>query len=105
MAAGLSALQRLFPTDILAGNRTAAPYPPQDSVHALISLVAERNPHSAAVLAPTGRAAVTYAQLEERATRLALGLRECIYWSDLIGLIFERSIEMIVSILGVLKLG
>ena len=95
-------------TDILLGNRTVASYPPQESVHALISLAAGRNPQSPALLVPTGsggRNMVTYAQLEARAIRLAAGLRDCTYRSDLIGLVFERSIEMIVSILGVLKLG
>jgi surfactin family lipopeptide synthetase C len=74
------------------------------SVHEMFEAQAERTPATAAV-AFAGES-ISYRELNERANRLArrlqtLGLRP----ESLCGLCVERSIEMLVGVLGILKTG
>ncbi|HEV7515064.1 MAG TPA: amino acid adenylation domain-containing protein, partial [Thermoanaerobaculia bacterium] len=85
-----------------AGSRTA--YPREESIPALFGAVAARVPERVA-LAAQG-VAVTYGELDRRADRLARRLRRHRVGPDvLVGLYLERSLEMIVAMLGVLKAG
>jgi len=77
---------------------------PEACIHELVQAQAERTPDRIAVIA--GEAALTYRELEDRASRLArrllrLGVRP----GDRVGLCVERSVSMLCSILGVLKAG
>jgi amino acid adenylation domain-containing protein len=77
---------------------------PEACIHELVQAQAERTPDR--IAAVDGEAALTYRELEDRASRLAhrllrLGVRP----GDRVALCVERSVSMLCSILGVLKAG
>ncbi|MFI6025990.1 amino acid adenylation domain-containing protein [Amycolatopsis magusensis] len=85
-------------------NDTAADFPEDRCVHELFEEVVRAQPDAPAVAA-SGET-VSYRELNHRANRLAKLLREHGAGpGDLVGVCLERSIEMIVSVLGVLKSG
>jgi len=87
-----------------AWNATAAPPPADSCIHDLIAAQAARTP--AAVAVAFGAERLTYAELDGRADRLAARLRGLgIGPESRVGLCVERSIGMVVGILGVLKAG
>ncbi|MCY1078719.1 non-ribosomal peptide synthetase [Archangium lansingense] len=74
-------------------------------VHALIEAQAARTPEALAVVAADG-ATLTYAQLMERAHRLANFLRaRGVRPEARVGLCLERSLDMVVALLGILEAG
>ncbi|MEW5930137.1 MAG: amino acid adenylation domain-containing protein, partial [Gemmatimonadota bacterium] len=86
-----------------AWNATAADYPPA-CLHELVAAQAERTPGAVAVVFEGE--ALTYAELEARANRLAhhlagLGVRP----ETRVGVCAERSAELVVALLGTLKAG
>ncbi len=85
-------------------NDTAKEYPADKLVFQLFEQQAEQNPDNIAVA--FGDQRLTYAELNERANQLAHYLRLRGVGPEVrVGLCFERSLEMIVSLLGVLKAG
>ncbi len=91
---------------------TAAPaeYPREAAVAGLFVRQAAETPEAVAVVWPAtaGRAEqrLTYRELDERSNRLAHYLRRLGVGPDvLVGLCVERSIEMVVGLLGILKAG
>nr|AHZ46176.1 NRPS [uncultured bacterium 14-4D] len=85
-------------------NATASDYPREACVHELIAAQAERTPDKVAV--SFGEASLSYAELEERSNRLArylttMGVGE----ESRVGVYLERSLEMVVALVGVLKAG
>ncbi|HBB87820.1 MAG TPA: hypothetical protein DC047_09415 [Blastocatellia bacterium] len=85
-------------------NNTARAYPYDKCVHELFEAQVERTPSAIAVVADDRQ--LTYAELNERANQLARFLRRFGIGPDsLVGLCVDRSLEMIVGILGVLKAG
>ncbi|MDO3682170.1 amino acid adenylation domain-containing protein, partial [Paenibacillus ehimensis] len=85
-------------------NATAADYPRDQTIHGLIEAQAERTPDQTAVYFEGER--LTYRELNERANRLARTLRARGVTKDrLVGLMTERSLDLIVGIVGVLKAG
>jgi len=93
-------------------NDTAADYPDKLCIHQLVEQQAERAPDAVAVVAPArqvtdgGERHLTYRQLNERANRLAHYLRKRGVGPDtLVGICAERSIDMMVGLLGILKAG
>ncbi|HEY4573510.1 MAG TPA: condensation domain-containing protein, partial [Thermoanaerobaculia bacterium] len=77
---------------------------PEACIHELVQAQVGRTPGR--IAAVDGEAALTYRELEDRASRLAhrllrLGVRP----GDRVGLCVERSVSMLCSILGVLKAG
>ncbi len=73
-------------------------------VHEVIAQQAQRAPGATALL--FGDEALSYAQLDRRANRLAHRLRSLGVGPDvLVGIAMERSVEMVVAILGILKAG
>lgn len=85
-------------------NRTDHPYRQDSCIHDLIAEQAARTPEAVALVCEDRR--VSYRELDERANRLAQHLRTLGVGPDVVvGCCFERSIEMVVGLLGVLKAG
>ncbi|HEU4556635.1 MAG TPA: AMP-binding protein, partial [Longimicrobium sp.] len=89
---------------VVEWNHTEAEYPRDVCVHELFEAQAARTPGAVAVVAE--EAELTYAELDERANRLAHHLvRLGVGHEARVGVCLERGIEMIVSLLAVLKAG
>ncbi|GHC63187.1 amino acid adenylation domain-containing protein [Streptomyces cinnamoneus] len=74
------------------------------TIHGLFADVARRRPEAVAVV--DGATRLTYAQLDERAGHVASGLHALgARPGDLIGVALDRTAELIVTLLGVLKAG
>ncbi|KEK20755.1 non-ribosomal peptide synthetase, partial [Bacillus gaemokensis] len=85
-------------------NDTATEYPCEKTIHQLFEEQVERTPDHVAVLFENQH--LTYRELNERANQLARTLRgEGVQADQLVGIMVERSLEMIVGILGILKAG
>jgi amino acid adenylation domain-containing protein len=89
----------------LAGfNDTAQAYPHEQCFHQLFETQVERTPEAVAVV--SGDKQCSYRELNARANQLARFLKRFGVGPDsLVGLCVERSPEMIVGILGILKAG
>ncbi|MDR7123167.1 amino acid adenylation domain-containing protein, partial [Rheinheimera soli] len=90
---------------LVTHNQTACEYPADKTIHALFEVQASTNADAIAVEFGTHR--LTYAELNQKANALASYLLEhCELGQDvLVGICQERSIDMVVSILAVLKAG
>jgi amino acid adenylation domain-containing protein len=85
-------------------NRTAMDYPRDLRLHQLFEAQAARTPGRVAVEADDG--ALTYAELDRRAAALADALRaRGVAPETRVGIFVDRSVEMLVALLGVLKAG
>ncbi|HLL81926.1 MAG TPA: condensation domain-containing protein, partial [Longimicrobium sp.] len=85
-------------------NRTDAAFPAPRPLHELISEQAARSPAALAVEGESGT--LSYAELEERANQLAHLLREHGVGPETrVGILLERTPELFVALLGVLKAG
>jgi len=104
--ARLSALRLLTPEeerDLARWNATERAYPP-GCVHERIVEVARAAPGRVAV--ECGGARLTYGELEERSRRLAVRLAsQGVRPGVPVGIYVERSIEMVVGLLGILRAG
>ncbi len=102
---GLRLLPEAERQRILMGwNRTDREYPRDKCLHRLFEEQVERAPDAVAVVFEGS--SLTYRELNERANQLArhlhvLGVRPEV----LVGLCVERSLEMVVALLGILKAG
>ena len=89
---------------IAGWNNTTAEFPVEQCVHELIEERAARTPDALAVAAADSQ--FTYADLNQRANRLAHYLRARGVGPDvLVGVLMERTPEMVVALVGVLKAG
>jgi amino acid adenylation domain-containing protein len=89
---------------VVEWNNTAADFPRERCVHQLFEAQAARNPNAKAIV--FGRESLTYGQLERRANQLANHLIRLGATPDsLVGICLERSLEMVVGLLGILKAG
>ncbi|HEX8272559.1 MAG TPA: amino acid adenylation domain-containing protein, partial [Longimicrobiaceae bacterium] len=87
-----------------AWNRTARPYPRGVCIHELFAAQAAVRPDAPALV--WGDAELTYAELDARANRLAHHLAGLGVGPDArVGVLLERGVELVVSILAVLKAG
>ncbi|WP_139838903.1 non-ribosomal peptide synthetase, partial [Xenorhabdus vietnamensis] len=92
-------------------NQTDAPYPQDKTLHQLFEAQAEKTPDHIALVFEGET--LTYRELNERANQLASVIRQNdernsgqpLQPDTLIALYFDRSIEMVISILAVLKAG
>ncbi len=85
-------------------NQTAKEYPEQRCLHQLFEEQVERTPEAVAVVYQDEQ--VTYAELNRRANQLAHYLRGMGVGPEvLVGICVERSVEMVVGLLGILKAG
>ncbi|WP_437715401.1 amino acid adenylation domain-containing protein [Sorangium sp. So ce448] len=103
-------LDQLLPADADDGRKLAAwsagerkPFEPLP-VHELFLRSARRHPSAVALVGE--RESLTYAQLEQRASRLARRLRALGFGTEARAVVYiERSVEAIVALLGVLMAG
>lgn len=85
-------------------NQTQRDYPRNKCVHELFEEQVERMPEAVAVVFENEQ--LTYRELNMRANQLAHHLRKLSVGPDtLVGICLERSLEMVVGLLGVLKAG
>ena len=92
-------------------NKTETPYPKDKTVHALFEEQVEKTPDNIAVVFEDTR--LSYRELNNRANQLAHAIRKEYknHWDyeikgdTLIGIYIDRSLEMIIAILGILKAG
>ncbi len=87
-----------------AWNDTVAEYPRDRCIHQLFEAQVERTPEAIALVFAGEK--VTYQQLNRRANQLAHHLRKLSIGPEvLVGVCVDRSIEMVVGLLGILKAG
>ena len=85
-------------------NRTESQYPLDKCLHEMFEEQVARTPMAVAVVDDSRR--VTYDELNRRANQIAHYLRKLGVGADVvIGLSMERSIEMVMGVLGILKAG
>ncbi|MBW4649611.1 MAG: amino acid adenylation domain-containing protein [Kastovskya adunca ATA6-11-RM4] len=89
---------------LVAWNDTEAEYPADLCIHQLFEAQVERTPDAIALVFENQQ--LTYRELNNRANQLAHYLKQLGVKPDvLVGLCLERSLEMVVGILGILKAG
>jgi amino acid adenylation domain-containing protein len=98
-------------------NDTTVEYPRDKTIHELFEEQAARTPNGVAVICagciveakgtvPFNDIYLTYRELNEKSGQLAVVLREKGVLADnIVAIMMERSIEMIIAILGILKVG
>ena len=85
-------------------NQTGAAYPGEKCIQELFETQAERTPTATAVVDEKQR--LTYAELDRRANQLAWRLRrEGVGCESLVAVCLERSVDLVVALLGILKAG
>lgn len=89
---------------VVEWNNTAMDYPRERCVHQLFEALATQTPNAIAVV--FGNESLTYGELERRANQLANHLIRLGTKPDgLVAICLERSLEMVVGLLGILKAG
>ena len=89
---------------LISFNETSAPYPQDKCLHELLAEQVARAPESIAVVSE--RESVTFAELDRRANQLANHLIAFGAGPESrIGVCLDRSLEMIIALLGILKSG
>lgn len=89
---------------LIQWNNTKTVYPADRCVHELFEAQAERSPGAVAVVC--GDVQISYGELNRRANQLAHYLRQLGVGPEvLVGICVERSAEMMVGLLGILKAG
>src|SRR5207247_1146542 len=89
---------------VVEWNDRRVDYPVDRCLHALIEAQVERTPDATAVVCEEER--LSYRELNARANQLAHHLRKLGVGAEvLVGICMERSVEMMVALLGILKAG
>ncbi len=85
-------------------NDTVAEYPKDKCIHKLFEKQVKKNPDATAIVYEDKH--LTYRELNERSNQLANYLRKCGVIADtLVAICIDRSLEMVVGMLGILKSG
>ena len=89
---------------LIVWNATQVPYPDQNCIHELVETQVRRSPDQVALTFQNQ--SLSYLELDQQSTRLAHDLRNLGAGPEsIIGICVERSAEMIVGLLGILKSG
>jgi len=90
-------------------NDTKREYPKDKNIHRLFEEQVEKTPDRIALVGTDHRvcpACLTYCELNDRSGRLAhILIEKGVLGDNIVGIIMERSIEMIIGIMGILKSG
>ena len=85
-------------------NQTASEYPREKSIHQLFEAQVEQTPEAVAVVFEKDQ--LTYRELNQRSNQLAHYLRaRGVRSGTMVGICVERSLEMVIGLLGILKSG
>lgn len=85
-------------------NETGSGYPAETPIHELFQLQVEKKPDNTALI--YGETCLTYRELNKRANQLGRLLKDKgIKTETIVGILLERTIEMVIGILAVLKSG
>jgi len=85
-------------------NDTRAEFPSDKCIHELFERQVEKTPHAIAV--ECGNLTLTYAELNARSNQLARYCRkQGVGPQDLVAICIERSLEMVIGLIGILKAG
>ncbi|NJL19777.1 MAG: AMP-binding protein, partial [Leptolyngbyaceae cyanobacterium SM1_3_5] len=98
----LPLLTAIEQADLTQWNQTQADYP-QTTIHQLFEAQVERSPDAVALIHQDQQ--ITYGELNARANQLAHTLRGLNVHSERVGICVERSIELAIGLLGILKAG
>ena len=100
----LSIMSTTEHNQLLAWNSTQTDYPQEQCIHQLFEAQVERTPNAIALTYQNQH--LTYRELNSRANQLARHLQsKGVTTETLVGLYVERSLNMIVGLLGILKAG
>ncbi len=89
---------------LVSWNKTATEYPDSLCIHQLFESQVERTPEAVAVVFEDQQ--LTYRELNTKANQLAHYLQELGVGAEvLVGLCLERSVDMVIAMLGILKAG
>ncbi|MFG6101405.1 amino acid adenylation domain-containing protein [Leptothoe sp. EHU-05/26/07-4] len=89
---------------LVAWNQTQADYPKEACIHELFEAQVESTPDAIAIVFE--EQTLTYLELNQRANRLAHYLKKLKVKPEvLVGICVERSLEMVIGLLGILKAG
>ncbi|MDR0842620.1 MAG: amino acid adenylation domain-containing protein [Acidobacteriota bacterium] len=92
--------------ELLHGSNAPASACPESLVHELFEEQARRTPDAVALISPLSVQTLTYGELDRRANQLAHYLRALGVGPDQpVAICVERSLEMVVGLLGILKAG
>ncbi|MCX6584763.1 MAG: amino acid adenylation domain-containing protein [Candidatus Aminicenantes bacterium] len=90
-------------------NDTGADYPKDKTIHQMFEGMVDKTPDHIAVIGPQVSRTpiqITYRQLNEQSDRLAgLLIEKGVLPDTIVGIMMERSVEMVAGILGILKAG
>jgi amino acid adenylation domain-containing protein len=90
--------------ELLKINETGVPYPSTATIHELFEKQAAQSPDNVAVVVEDHQ--LTYGELNAKTNRLARMLRNKGVKPDtIVGILMDRSLEMIIAIIGILKAG
>jgi len=85
-------------------NNTQADYPKDKTFQELFEEQAQKTPDNVAVIYEDG--SLTYKELNRRSNKLAETLRRSgVQTNEIVGIMIERSLEMVVGIMGIIKSG
>ena len=91
---------------LVTWNDTGRPVPTDKCIHHLFEEQVARTPEATALVSPLEEKRLTYRELNQRANQLAHHLQALGIGPDvLVGICVERSLDMIVGLMGVLKAG
>lgn len=101
----INMLSKKEETQILSEfNNTKADYPNHKTIIELFEEQVKKTPNKTAIIFENQK--LTYKELNEKANKLArFLLANGVYIGDVVSILLDKSIEMIVSILGILKIG
>ncbi|UCH97724.1 MAG: amino acid adenylation domain-containing protein, partial [Candidatus Aminicenantes bacterium] len=108
--AKISGLEIISPEEknrlLLDFNQRRTDYPENKTIQSLFEEQVKKTPQHIAVVGPKGEVFLSYRAFNERTNPLARNLRaRGMGANDIVGIIVERSVEMVAGIFGILKAG